>query len=138
MGACCENGDAALTMPRAFIAGQLIFGLKSPITCASPLMSASCAWAVIITWGTSSFCGCHVPAQLPSFSDVSDNGSSRLENVVIIDPSVTGLPQLSTTYSSIGTASPARAKKSEPIFVNTGNNTSLLHGLPPLLDNTND
>src|SRR5712671_7644920 len=97
---------------------------NDPLTCTVPLRLCSGTSALPVTRTCAVlFCGCQVPAQVPSFSEIKGIGASPFEKLVTTLPVVIGLAQLSTTLMATCVGNPAGTLKPSESRVNTGAST---------------
>src|SRR5260221_2834508 len=110
---------AELTMPFGLIPGGMGLARTVPLTRTEPCrFPVFLAWLVMDTPEELKPRGVQVPAQAPSRRAVSASGGSPFEKVVTADPVVSGSPQSSTIFISIGLGQAAGMLKSVPTDVN--------------------
>src|SRR5579862_2828376 len=99
-------------MPPVDTAGACAFACSAPPIDAVPFSggAASSACAVTITC-VALWTGCQVADQRPSFSGANPRGVSPLENDAVRFPDTIGLPQSSTTVTSIAVGHAATVAK---------------------------
>ena len=122
---------AALTTPPDWTLGMPGLVLEVPPITAVPVSTGAllCAVAVMETVVVGVFCGVQVPDQRPSSRLVRLMGASPEENDVITDPVVMGVPQSSTTVTSMEDGHAAEVTKFCPRDEKTG--TSCVGAHPP-------
>lgn len=112
---------AALTTPPVDTAGVPLLGCNAPPMDADPVSAGwtSCPCAVIVT-PVEACVGFQVAVQRPLLSEFSGKAGSPEENVAVTLPEVSGVPQSSTTVTSIAVGHAAAAVKPVPSSVKTG------------------